>query len=83
MMKKVICIKNTIEIENDVIVSDMVEIGKIYDMERIIYGDDNSFDLYDCLIYDNDNIHIWRLPLNFFEPLDEYRNRIIDNILNE
>jgi len=79
MMKKVMCIKNTIEFENDVIVSDMVEVGKIYDMEHIIYGDDNSFDLYDCLIYDNDNI--WRLPLNFFEPLDEYRSRIIDNIL--
>ena len=76
---KVICIKNTIEFEDDVIVSDLVHIGKMYDMQRILCTDENTWDLWNCYIYDDGNI--WRLPLEFFEPLDEYRNKKIDNIL--
>ena len=81
-IKKVICVKNTIEIEDEEdIVSDIVQIGKIYDMERILYTDDNSWDLWECYIYD-DSGYTWRLPLNFFELLDEYRNKKINNILD-
>lgn len=78
---KVICIKNTLEIDDELLVNDMVQIGKIYDMQRIYYNDieDNSWDLWNCYIYDGDNI--WRLPLEFFEPLDEYRSKKINNIL--
>jgi hypothetical protein len=80
---KVICIKNTLEIEDEILVNDMVQVGKIYDMQRILYTDDqelgNSWDLWNCYIYDGDNI--WRLPLDFFEPLDEWRNKKINNIL--
>ena len=48
-------------------------------MSRILYTDENSWDLWNCYIYDGDNI--WRLPLEFFEPLDEYRSKKINNIL--
>lgn len=78
-LEKVICIKNTLEIEDEILVNDMVQVGKIYDMSRILYTDENSWDLWNCYIYDGDNI--WRLPLEFFEPLDEYRSKKIDNIL--
>lgn len=77
---KVICVKNTIHTDDDVIVNDMVHIGKVYDMQRILYTDENSWDLWNCYIYDEGNI--WRLPLEFFEPLDEYRNKKIDNIFD-
>lgn len=81
-IRKVICVKNTIKIEyEEDIVSDIVQIGKIYDMQRIYYTDDNSLDLWDCYIYD-DNRYTWRLPLEFFELLDEYRNKKINNILD-
>lgn len=78
-LEKVICIKNTLEIEDEILVNDMVKVGKIYDMSRILYTDENSWDLWNCYIYDGDNI--WRLPLEFFEPLDEYRSKKINNIL--
>ena len=78
-LEKVICIKNTLEIEDEILVNDMVQVGKIYDMSRILYTDENSWDLWNCYIYDGDNI--WRLPLEFFEPLDEYRSKKINNIL--
>lgn len=35
--------------------------------------------IYGIVIYDNDNI--WTLPLEFFESLDEYRDKKINNIL--
>lgn len=78
-IEKVICIKNTLEIDDEILVNDMVQVGKIYDMERILYTDENSWDLWNCYIYDGNNI--WRLPLEFFEPLDEYRSKKINNIL--
>jgi hypothetical protein len=80
-LEKVICIKNTLEIGDEILVNDMVQVGKIYDMQRILYTDVeyNSWDLWNCYIYDGDNI--WRLPLEFFEPLDEYRSKKINNIL--
>ena len=78
-LEKVICIKNTLEIDDEILVNDMVQVGKIYDMARILYTDENSWDLWNCYIYDGENI--WRLPLEFFEPLDEHRNKKINNIL--
>jgi hypothetical protein len=78
-ISKVICVKNTIEVDDEVLVNDMVQVGKIYDMERILYTDENAWDLWNCYIYDGENI--WRLPLEFFESLDEYRNKKINNIL--
>jgi hypothetical protein len=80
-IEKVICIKNTLDVGDEVLVNDMVQVGKIYDMERILYTDENSWDMYNCYIYDGENI--WRLPLEFFETLDEYRNKKINNILED
>ena len=80
-INKVICIKNTFDVDDEILVNDMVQVGKIYDMQRILSTDVeyNSWDLWNCYIYDGDNI--WRLPLDFFEPLNEWREKQINKIL--
>ena len=80
-INKVICIKNTFDVDGEILVNDMVQVGKIYDMQRILSTDveDNSWDLWHCYIYDGDNI--WKLPLDFFEPLNEWREKQINKIL--
>lgn len=76
-ISKVICVRNTHEQSG--LVSTLIQVGKVYDMQRILYTDENAWDLWNCYIYDNDNI--WTLPLEFFESLDEYRDKKINNIL--
>lgn len=80
-IEKVICITTTLVVDGEEpITYDQVEVGKIYDMKRILDTDENSWDMWNCYIYDRGLT--WRLPLHFFEPLDEYRNKKINNILN-
>jgi hypothetical protein len=78
--QKVICVKNTREIDGEIFKVDNLKIGTIYDMERILYTDDNSWDLWDCYIYDNDDILI--VSLDFFENLENWREKQIDNLLS-
>jgi hypothetical protein len=78
--QKVICVKNTREIDGEIFKVNNLKIGTIYDMERILYTDDNSWDLWDCYIYDNDDILI--VSLDFFENLENWREKQIDNLLS-
>jgi hypothetical protein len=81
MKKRVICVKNYIIYEGEKIVYDMVQIGKQYDMAHIRLVDDegNIYPSDECYIYEG--LNTWKVPLIFFEDLDEYRNRKIDNII--
>jgi hypothetical protein len=81
MRQKVICIKNTKEIDGEIFVDNRLQIGKIYDMQRILYTDDNSWNLWDCHIYDNDNVLV--ASLDFFEHLDQWRDKQLNKIINE
>jgi len=78
MKQKVICIKNTKEIDGEVFVDNRLQVGKIYDMEGIFYPDDNSWNLWDCYIYDGE---VFIVPLDFFEYLDQWRDKQIDKII--
>ena len=82
-MAKVICIKNTIDFEDDFIVSDLVTIGEIYESEPIIYLDDGekSYDLWNVYIHSNTTDDIWSCPIDFFMYLDQWRSQQIDKII--
>jgi hypothetical protein len=83
-MAKVICIKNTIEFEDDdFITSDLVNIGEIYESEPIIYHDNGqkSYDLWNVYIKSNTTDDIWSCPVSFFMDLDQWRSQQIDKII--
>jgi hypothetical protein len=78
-IQKVICIKNTREIDGEVFTEDRLQVGKIYDMQRILYTDDNTWNLWDCYIHDGE---IFIVPLDFFEHLDEWRDKQLNKVIN-
>jgi hypothetical protein len=83
-MVKVICIKNTIEFEDDdFITSDLVTIGEIYESEPIIYYDNGkkSYDLWNVYIKSNTTDDVWSCPNGFFMDLDQWRSQQIDKII--
>ena len=83
-MAKVICIKNTIDVEDDdFIISDLVTIGEIYESEPIIYLDDGekSYDLWNIYIHSNTTDDIWSCPIDFFMDLNDWRTQQIDKII--
>ena len=76
-MNKVICIKNTIELgDNDILVSDLVNVGEIYILDSISKPI-NDFSVY---IYSNTTNDIWSCPSEFFMDLDEWRTQQINKI---
>jgi hypothetical protein len=80
---KVICIKNTIEFDDDIIISDLVNIGEIYESEAIVYQEngEKSYDLWNVYIHSNTTDDIWSCPIDFFMDLDEWRLQQIDKII--
>ena len=83
-MAKVICIKNTIDVEDDdKIISDLVKIGEIYESEPIIYLDngEKSYDLWNIYIHSNTTDDIWSCPIDFFMDLNDWRTQQIDKII--
>jgi hypothetical protein len=80
-MIKVMCINNTRYYgEEDKITYDQVKVGKVYYMKYIRIDDfgGQSWDLQDCHIYINKYIdapvrRVLRLPIDFFVPIEEYR----------
>lgn len=80
MKQRVICVRNQ-TIERGLLY-DMVQVGKQYDMARIRLVDyegnmypDNTY----CYIYEGSSY--FRVPLELFELVDEYRNKKIDSII--
>jgi hypothetical protein len=83
-MAKVICVKNIIYFEDDdFIISDLVNVGEIYESEPIIYLDDGekSYDLWNVYIHSNTTDDIWSCPIDFFMDLNEWRAQQIDKII--
>ncbi len=78
LRQKVICIRNTREIDGETFVENRLQVGKIYDMQRILYTDDNTSNLWDCYIHD---VEVFIVPLDFFEYLDQWRDKQIDSII--
>ena len=78
-IQKVICIKNTREIDGEIFVENRLQVGKIYDMQRILYTDDNSWDLWNCYIHDRE---VFIVPLDFFEYLEQWRDKQLNILLN-
>lgn len=77
--QKVICIKNTREIDGETFVENRLQVGKIYDMERILYTDDNSWDLWNCYIHDGETFTV---SLDFFEHLEQWRDKQLNKIID-
>lgn len=83
-MAKVICVKNIIYFEDDdFIISDLVNVGEIYESEPIIYLDDGekSYDLWNVYIHSSTTDDIWSCPIDFFMDLNEWRAQQIDKII--
>lgn len=81
MKKRVICVKNYIIHEGEKIFYDLVQVGKQYDLARIRLVDDdgNIYPSDECYIYEG--LNTWKVPLEFFEDLDKYREKKIDSII--
>ena len=83
-MAKVICVKNIIYFEDDdFIISDLVNVGEIYESETIVYYecDEKSYDLWNIYIHSNTTDDIWSCPIDFFMDLNEWRTQQIDKII--
>ena len=77
--QKVICIKNTREIDGEIFVENRLQVGKMYDMQRILYTDDNTWNLWDCYIHDGE---VFIVSLDFFEYLDQWRDKQLSKIID-